>query len=80
MQPSTKSSRRGNSWARPKTTLAAIMDQTTIAMANIQAAALKSRSSGISLVPVVEWNIVHSNNIVPEEMVQAMMAEPTFAQ
>ena len=53
--------------------------QTTIAMANIQAAAQTSKSNGISLVPVADGNIVHSNIIVPEEMVQAMMAEPTFA-
>ena len=41
------------------------MDQITIAMANIQAAAQTSKPSGVSPVPVVDGNIARSSIIVP---------------
>ena len=53
------------------------LEKTNVALANVQAAAQTNKTNGVSLVPVADGNIVHSNSIVPEEMVQAMLAEPT---
>ena len=56
------------------------MDQTSTARANIQAATHNSKTNGISIASVADGNIVHSNSIVPEEMVQAMMTDPLALQ
>ena len=52
--------------------------RTNVALANVQAGAQTNKENGVSLVPVADGNIAHSNSIVPEEMAQAMLAGLTF--
>ena len=41
---------------------------------------IASATPGVTLIPVADGNIVHSNSIVPSEMAQALMDCPLFAQ
>ena len=43
-------------------------------------APLQIATPGVTLIPVADGNIVHSNSIVPQEMAQALMEVPLFAQ
>ena len=55
-----------------------------LAMANIRAATglpiIQANVPGVSLVPVADGDIAHSDTIKPQEMLDAMMAEPLLIE
>ena len=47
--------------------------------AKVSAADIASTANGVAFVLVADGNIVHSNDVNPDEMLQAMMANPMLA-
>ena len=48
------------------------------ALANVAAAGNANKANGLTMVPVPDGNIVHSNDVNPDEMLQVLMAKPAI--